>query len=284
MSTATNPIYAQIQEAVAAIQNRSGLVPEVGVILGSGLGAVAQELSDPVRIAYTDIPHFHPTSVEGHSGFMMLGRLRGVPTAILQGRFHLYEGYTMQSVALPTRVLCALGAHTLVLTNAAGGINTRFRPGDLMIIEDQINLMGDNPLKGPNLSDLGPRFPDLSEAYSRDCVKVLNQAAAEENIPVHHGVYCGLLGPTYETPAEVRMLRTMGADSVGMSTVPEAIAANHLGVRVCGVSLITNLAAGLSPQKLSHQEVMENSKLGVEKLSRLLVRAIPQLTHRKKDA
>jgi purine-nucleoside phosphorylase len=284
MSTADNPIYAQIQEAVAAIQNRSGLVPEIGVILGSGLGAVAQELTDPVRIAYTDIPHFHPTSVEGHSGFMMLGRMRGVPTAILQGRFHLYEGYTMQSVALPTRVLCALGAHTLVLTNAAGGINTRFRPGDLMVIEDQINLMGDNPLKGPNLAQLGPRFPDLSEAYSRDCVKVLNQAAEDEKIPVHHGVYCGLLGPTYETPAEVRMLRTLGADSVGMSTVPEAIAANHLGVRVCGVSLITNLAAGLSPQKLSHQEVMENSKLGVEKLSRLLVRAIPQLTHRKKDA
>ena len=283
MSANTNPIYAQIQEAVSAIQSRCGLVPEVGVILGSGLGVIAQELTDPIRIAYTDIPHFHPTSVEGHSGFMMLGRMKGVPTVILQGRFHLYEGYTMQSVALPTRVMCALGAHTLVLTNAAGGINTRFRPGDLMIIDDQLNLMGDNPLKGPNLAQLGPRFPDLSEAYSRECIKVLDAAAEEEQISVHHGVYCGLLGPTYETPAEVRMLRTLGADAVGMSTVPEAIAANHLGTRVCGISLITNLAAGLSPHKLSHQEVMETSKLAVGKFSRLLVRAIPNLTHRQKD-
>jgi purine-nucleoside phosphorylase len=283
MSASNDPIYAQIQEAVAAIQNRCGLQPEVGVILGSGLGAVAQELTDPVRIAYTEIPHFHATSVEGHSGYILLGRMKGVPTVILQGRFHFYEGYSMQSVVLPTRVVCALGAHTLVLTNAAGGINTRYRPGDLMVIEDHINLMGDNPLKGPNLAKLGPRFPDLSEAYSKECVKALDQAAGEEGVSLHHGVYCGLLGPTYETPAEVRMLRTLGADAVGMSTVPEAIAANHLGVRVCGVSLITNLAAGLSPQKLSHEEVMENSKAGVEKLSRLLVRAIPQLTHRKKD-
>jgi purine-nucleoside phosphorylase len=284
MNAGTDSIYAQIQEAVAAIQNRCGLQPEVGVILGSGLGAVAQELTDPVRIAYTDIPHFHPTSVEGHSGFVLLGRMKGVPTVILQGRFHFYEGYSMESVVLPTRVACALGAHTLVLTNAAGAINTRFRPGDLMVIEDHLNLMGDNPLKGPNPAKLGPRFPDMSEAYSRECVKVFDQAAAEESVPLHHGVYCGLLGPTYETPAEVRMLRTLGADAVGMSTVPEAIAANHLGVRVCGVSLITNLAAGLSPQKLSHQEVMENSKAGVEKLSRLLVRAIPRLTHQKKEA
>ncbi len=280
MSASINPIYVQIQEAVRAIQARSGLRPEVGLILGSGLGAVAQELTDAVRIPYGEIPHFHATAVEGHSGHVLLGRMKGVPTVILQGRFHFYEGYSMQSVALPTRVICALGAHTLLLTNAAGGINTRFRPGDLMIIEDHINLMGDNPLKGPNLAQLGPRFPDLSEAYSRECVRELEAAAVAEEIPVHHGVYAGVLGPTYETPAEVRMLRTMGADAVGMSTVPETIAANHLGVRVSGVSLITNLAAGLSPQKLTHEEVMANSKAGVARLTKLIVRAIPSLTHR----
>jgi purine-nucleoside phosphorylase len=273
-------IYQKIREAVEAIQNRSALRPEIGVILGSGLGAVADQVDDPIVIPYTEIPHFHGTSIEGHAGQLMLGTFHGVPTVFLQGRFHLYEGYPMDDVVFPTRTICGLGIQTLLLTNAAGGVNTRHRPGDLMVIADHLNLMGDNPLKGPHLAQLGPRFPDLSEAYSKVCIETILETAKELEIPIHTGVYAGLLGPTYETPAEVRMLRTLGADAVGMSTVPESIAANHLGVRVAGVSCITNLAAGLSPQKLSHQEVIENSRLGVAKLARLLEVAIPRLVHR----
>jgi len=274
-------IYQKIREAVEAIQARSKTRPQVAVILGSGLGAVAEQVTNSVTISYTDIPHFHGTSVEGHAGQMILGDFQGVPTVFLQGRFHLYEGYSMEDVVFPTRTVCGLGIHTLILTNAAGGVNTRFRAGDLMLIEDHLNLMGDNPLKGPNLAQLGPRFPDLSEAYSRDCLEVMKKTANELQIPVHTGVYAGLLGPTYETPAEIRMFRTLGADAVGMSTVPESIAANHLGVRVVGVSCITNLAAGMSPHKLSHQEVIDNSRLGAGKLRTLLEKVIPRFVHNK---
>ncbi|MCM2322082.1 MAG: purine-nucleoside phosphorylase [Oligoflexia bacterium] len=277
-------IYQKIREAVEAIQKRVGSRfpegPSIGVILGSGLGSIADEATDAVTIPYTEIPHFHGTSVEGHAGKMLVGNYHGTTTVFLQGRFHLYEGYKMEDVVFPTRTVCGLGIQTLVLTNAAGGVNTRYRPADLMLIEDHLNLMGDNPLKGPNLAQLGPRFPDLSEAYSRDCVTLFEECAKELSIPVHRGVYAGLLGPTYETPAEIRMYRTIGADAVGMSTVPETIAANHLGVRVAGISCITNLAAGLSPQKLTHQEVIDNSKLGAEKMKRILRLAIPRLVHR----
>ncbi len=273
-------IYEKIRQAVEAIGSRSKVTPEIGVILGSGLGEVAQACENSVTIPYTDIPHFHGTSVEGHSGFMVLGTFKGVPSVFLQGRFHYYEGYPMEDVVFPTRTVCGLGVQTLVLTNAAGGVNTRYRPADLMIIEDHLNLMGDNPLKGPNLAQLGPRFPDLSEAYSKTCIEIIQDTAKSLDIAVHQGVYAGLLGPTYETPAEVRMLRTLGADAVGMSTVPEAIAANHLGVRVAGISCITNVAAGLSSQKLTHQEVIDNSRLAASKLTRLLEAAIPRMVHR----
>ena len=275
-------IYENIKETAAAIERRCKLKPEVGVILGSGLGSVADHLTEVTTIPYAEIPHFYPTSIEGHSGQLILGKLNSVPVVMLQGRFHYYEGYSMEEVVFPTRVICALGIQTLLLTNAAGGINTAFRPGDLMIIEDHLNLMGDNPLKGMNLSQLGPRFPDLSDAYSKTCIEVLRATASELQIPIHQGVYGGLIGPTYETKAEVRMLRTLGADAVGMSTVPESIAANHLGVQVCGISCITNLAAGLSPAKLTHQEVMEVSKIGAEKLKRLLNTVIPRLTMKGK--
>jgi purine-nucleoside phosphorylase len=270
-------IYEKIREATAAIRERTDLKPQIGLILGSGLGGVADSLTDTTVIPYTDIPYFHGTSVEGHAGRMILGSMQGIPTVLLQGRFHLYEGYPMMDVVFPTRTVCALGIQALVLTNAAGGINTRYRPGELMLIEDHLNLMGDNPLKGPNLAQLGPRFPDLSEAYHKGCLGIMQQSARDLEIPVHMGVYGGLLGPTYETPAEVRMLRGLGADAVGMSTVPEAIAANHLGVRVVGVSCITNLAAGLSPHRLTHQEVIENSQAAASKLKSLLELAIPRL-------
>jgi purine-nucleoside phosphorylase len=275
--------YENILEAVEAIKHRSGgFQPELGVILGSGLGPIANRIDSPISIPYTDIPHFHGTSVEGHAGKMALGTFHGVPTVFLQGRFHVYEGYDMSEVVFPTRVICALGINTLLLTNASGGVNTRFRPGDIMVIEDHINLMGDNPLKGPNLTQLGPRFPDMSEAYSKDCIQVLEDTASELSIELKRGVYTGVLGPTYETPAEVRMLRALGGDAVGMSTVPEAIAANHLGVRVAGLACITNLAAGLSPRKLTHQEVVENINLSVGQLDRLLETAVPRLVYRKK--
>jgi purine-nucleoside phosphorylase len=276
--------YEKIAETVEAINARTSCSPSIGVILGSGLGSIADEVTNPTIIPYTEIPHFHRTSIEGHEGRMILGNFHGVPTVFMQGRFHLYEGYPMEEVVFPTRAICGLGIETLVLTNAAGGVNTRYRPADLMLIEDHLNLMSDNPLKGPNLAKLGPRFPDLSEAYSKACVQILETTANELNIPVHKGVYAGLLGPTYETPAEIRMYRTLGADAVGMSTVPESIAANHLGVRVAGISCITNLAAGMSSQKLTHQEVIDNSRLGAEKMKRLLRLAIPRLLHRPHPA
>jgi purine-nucleoside phosphorylase len=270
-------VYQKINEAVTFIQSRFSVQPQVGLILGSGLGSVAEKLEKKVVIPYGEVPHFHPTAVEGHVGQIVLGYMDGIPVVILQGRFHYYEGYNMMDVVFPTRTICALGAKTLILTNAAGGVNTKFRPGDLMLIEDHLNLMGDNPLKGPNLAQLGPRFPDLTEAYHKGCLAALKATAAELDISVQTGVYAGLLGPTYETPAEVRMLRGLGADAVGMSTVPETIAANHLGVRVAGISCITNLAAGLSPHKLTHQEVMEVSKSGAEKMQRLISAAVSKM-------
>jgi len=273
----TRSTYDKIREAVQAIQSRSALVPELGVILGSGLGSIANSVEDAVVIPYTDIPHFHGTTIEGHAGQMILGYFRGVPTVFLQGRFHLYEGYPMNEVVFPTRVICALGIQTLILTNAAGAINTTYRPGDLMLIEDHLNLMGDNPLKGVNIAELGPRFPDLTQAYHPECRDALRSTAADLEIALHHGVYAGVLGPTYETPAEVRMLRVLGADAVGMSTVPESIAANHLGVRVVGVSCITSLASGMSNRRPTHSEVISNSRLGAEKLVRLIEASIPRL-------
>ena len=271
--------YQEIQAAAEMIQSRCTLQPKIGMILGSGLGPLANEIENSTIIPYTDIPFFHPCSVEGHAGRMILGHFQGVPVVALQGRLHVYEGYPMDAIVFPTRVICALGIETLVLTNAAGGINTRFRPCDLMVIEDHLNLMGDNPLKGPNIAQLGPRFPDMTEGYNRRLVKILKDTADELSIRCHSGVYAGLLGPTYETPAEIRMLRAIGADAVGMSTVPESIAANHLGVQVAGISAITNLAAGISTQKLSHDEVMLNSQTISENLIRLMRIAIPKMVH-----
>ncbi|MGE0616202.1 MAG: purine-nucleoside phosphorylase [Bacteriovoracia bacterium] len=270
-------IYQKIKLAAEYIRSRSKIEPKAGIVLGSGLGALADEVTDREVIPYGDIPGFHGTSVEGHAGQMILGQLEGVPVVLLSGRFHAYEGYPMETVVFPTRVVCALGIQTLVLTNAAGGVNTRYRPCDLMIIEDHINFMGDNPLKGPHLTELGPRFPDMTEAYNKECIAVLVDNAKRLDIPVHTGVYAALMGPTYETPAEVRMLRALGADAVGMSTVPESIAANHLGVQVAGISCITNLAAGITPNKLTHDEVIENSRIASRKLRELVKTSIPQL-------
>lgn len=237
------------------IQGRSDLTPSVAVVLGSGLGAFADQFSDAVRIPYGDIPNFPTSSVVGHAGELVLGELRGVAVAVMSGRIHFYEGYPLTTVTLPTRILSALGAKRLLVTNAAGGVNPDFGPGTLMVIKDHINLTGNNPLIGHNDPNLGPRFPDMSEPYSAEGCQALREAAAAMGVALEEGVYCGVVGPSYETPAEVRMMRTLGADAVGMSTVPEVIVANHAGMIVAGMSLITNAASGLSDEKLSHEDV-----------------------------
>lgn len=270
--------YEKIQEAVLMIQNQTSHRPLIGLTLGSGLGGIADQLDDYYAIPYHKIPHFHQTAVEGHKGQLVFGRMKQVPVVLLQGRFHFYEGYSMEEVVFPTRTISFLGIKALILTNAAGGINTRFRPGDLMLIEDHLNLMTDSPLRGPNLAQLGPRFPDLSQAYDPKIFQMIQSIGSKLSITnFHTGVYAGLPGPSYETPAEVRMLRILGADAVGMSTVPESIAANHLGIPVAAISCITNLAAGMSSQKLTHEEVMETSKMGAEKIENLLGEVIPEL-------
>ncbi len=248
-----------LQETVSFIRKKVQQRPEIGVILGSGLGILAAEAENRKAINYSEIPHFPVSTVEGHEGQLVFGTLAGQQAALMQGRFHFYEGYSMSQVVFPVRVMHELGVKVLVVTNAAGGINESFRPGDLMIITDHINLMGTNPLIGPNDDDLGPRFPDMSEAYDRKLVKLAEQVAEREGLAYRKGVYISLTGPAYETPAEIRYLRTIGGDAVGMSTVPEVIAANHSGMRVLGISCVTNMAAGVLPKKLSHDEVMETA-------------------------
>lgn len=233
----------------------------MGVILGSGLGAFVDQIQVDATLPYDEIPGFIAPTVEGHGGRLILGTVGGVPIACLQGRVHYYEGHSMASVVHPTRTIAMLGIETLLLTNSAGGLDPNMRPGDFMIIDDHINLMGDNPLKGPNLAQLGPRFPDMSEAYDRKLSERMAEILTKMGIRFSRGIYCGVSGPTYETPAEVRYLQMIGGRAVGMSTVPESIAANHLGLRVCALSCITNPAAGLSVGRLSHDEVTQTAKL-----------------------
>ncbi len=251
----------------------------LGLILGSGFGSFADSFQQKTAIPFSHLPHFPASTVPGHSGNLILGFVEGVPIAALQGRVHLYEGYPLAEVAFPVRVLGALGIRQLIVTNAAGGIHTDFRPGDLMLITDHINMMGDNPLVGPNIDALGPRFPDMSEAYDLAMRNVAHEAAREKGMELREGVYIGLRGPSYETPAEIRMCRLLGADAVGMSTVPEVIVANHMGVRVLGISCITNMAAGILSQKLTHDEVVDTAQKVSAKFQSLLCAIIPRLTN-----
>lgn len=251
--------------------------PEVAIILGSGLAALAELVEQPVSIPFEEIPHFHAPTVGGHPGRLVTGTIRGVKVAVLQGRWHCYEGHSMNSVVIPTRALAALGAHTILLTNAAGGVNLGFQSGELMIIADHLNLMGDNPLTGKDSVMFGPRFPDMSEPYCTECIAALEGAAGRLEIPVKKGVYVGVRGPTYETPAEVRMIRALGGDAVGMSTVPEAIAARHLGMRVVGLSCVTNMAAGIEQKTLHHTEVQEAAERLTAQVSRLVAEALPEI-------
>ena len=249
-----------IDEAVAYVRSRSKVAPRVGIVLGSGLGDVVEAIEAETTIPYADIPGGKASTVWGHSGKLILGHTASkVPVAVLSGRMHFYEGHEMPEVMLLARVVARLCIQTLVVTNAAGGINTSFTPGDLMLISDHINLSGVNPLRGPNVDELGPRFPDMSESYPASLRNLAREVAAAQNLKVQEGVYLFLSGPTYETPAEIRAFRVLGADAVGMSTVPEVIAMAHMNIPVLGISCITNMAAGILPQKLTHQEVMDTT-------------------------
>ncbi|TYV76793.1 purine-nucleoside phosphorylase [Listeria monocytogenes] len=249
----------KVNEAVAKIRESYNGTPKIGLILGSGLGVLADEVNNPTKLSYSEIPHFPVSTVEGHAGQFVFGELENKEVVAMQGRFHFYEGYSMQDVTFPVRVMKELGVEVLVVTNAAGGVNELYFAGDLMLISDHINFTGTNPLIGPNDEHFGPRFPDMSEAYNLALRVDARLIAQELNLTIREGVYAGFSGPTYETPAEIQMMRTLGADAVGMSTVPEVIIANHAGLRVLGISCITNMAAGILDQPLSHTEVIETT-------------------------
>jgi purine-nucleoside phosphorylase len=248
--------YDRVEQAAAVIRARTP-PPDVAIVLGSGLGAFANTLQAPVAWVYGDLPHWPASNVIGHEGRLVIGTLTGRRVAALSGRAHFYEGHDLRTVTFATRVIGRLGAKVLILTNAAGGINVALTPGTLMVIDDHINLLGSNPLIGPNEERFGLRFPDMSEVYSKRLRRLAGEVAQAEGVPVGHGIYVAVHGPSYETPAEIRFLRLIGADAVGMSTVPEAIVARHMGIEVLGISCITNAAAGVLPKPLNHEEVME---------------------------
>ncbi|MDR1650588.1 MAG: purine-nucleoside phosphorylase [Synergistaceae bacterium] len=265
-------------ETLAAIGRRTAIKPRVGIILGSGLGGAADHIENSTSIPYEEIPYWPRTTAAGHAGRLVLGTLEGVPVVVMQGRVHYYEGYSMDEVTFPVRIFGKLGVKTLVATNASGGINLGYKPGDLAAVYDHINFMGVNPLTGTNDDKWGPRFPDMTYAYDREYLDILEAAANEERIVLHKGVYIAFSGPSYETPAEIRMARIMGADLVGMSTVPEVIVANHMGIRVAAVSCVSNYAAGVRPEKLHHQEVLDGMARAADSMVRLIrsfVRRVP---------
>jgi purine-nucleoside phosphorylase len=264
---------SKIRETVEFIRGRCSQKPALGFIFGSGLGACADLLADRVAIPFSDLPNFPLTKVVGHPGHLIIGNAEGIPSIALQGRVHLYEGFSIADVVFPIRVLGCLGIRQLIVTNAAGGVNRTFNPGDLMLITDHINFTGTNPLIGANIDELGPRFPDMSEAYDSGMRKIALEAAKLKDIPLREGVYIAFSGPNYETPAEVRMCRELGADAVGMSTVPEVVVARHMGIQVLGISCVTNMAAGILPQTLTHRDVLDTAELAQGKL-RILLQAI----------
>jgi purine-nucleoside phosphorylase len=253
-------MFERVEVAAEAIRRRCGELPETALILGSGLGDFADTLGDAVVIPYADLPHWPTSTVVGHAGKLVVGSVARRRVAALSGRVHAYEGHPLGTVAFPTRVMGRLGVRQLIVTNAAGGINTTFGRGALMVIDDHINLLGGNPLIGDNDDRFGPRFPDMTEVYSRRLRRAADQAAAARGLTIAHGVYAALAGPSYETPAEIRYLRIIGADAVGMSTVPEAIAARHMGIEVLGLSCITNMAAGVLDEPLSHEDVLATTR------------------------
>lgn len=269
MGNQTNDLYERTEETVSWLRERSAAAPEVAMILGSGLGALADEIADPETFAYEDIPNFPVSDVEGHAGELVFGEFENNRVVVMSGRVHYYEGWSLEELTFPVRTFGQLGADRMVVTNSAGGANPEFDPGDLMLITDHINLTGVNPLRGPNHESFGPRFPDMSDAYAADLRERAELAAAELDVDLEKGVYAGMPGPSYETPAEIQMIQTVGGDAVGMSTVPEVIVANHMGLDVLGLSCITNLAAGLQ-KSLAHEEVKEVAARARDEFARLV--------------
>lgn len=257
---AANREFARAEAAAKFIRARTKLRPRIAIVLGSGLGAFADELESTVKIPYARIPYFPLPTAVGHAGQLVMGRSAGLPVAVMQGRVHLYEGYSPSEVAFPMRVFARMGIYAAILTCAAGGISVSLKPGDLVILRDHINLLGRNPLTGPNAERFGPRFPDMSEAYHKPFRAIALEEERRLGLAAHEGVYAAVPGPSYETPAEIRYLRTIGADVVGMSTVPEVIAARHAGIRVLGISCVTNMAAGVLDQPLEHDEVLKTGQ------------------------
>ena len=273
----TNDIFGRAESAAAFILSKTKLRPQIGLVLGSGLGGFADDLSEAVRVRYADIPSFPRSTAVGHAGQLVIGKSGDVPVAVMQGRVHLYEGYSAAEVAFPTRVLGRLGVRTLILTNAAGGINVEYGQGALVILRDHINLQGQNPLTGENDERFGHRFPDMSYAYAKRLREIALEEAGRLGIARHEGVYAALAGPSYETPAEIRYLRTIGADLVGMSTVAETITARHMGIEVLAISCVTNMAAGILDKALDHEEVLEVGRRVMGQFVGLLRAVLPRV-------
>jgi len=279
MATELSPakLYERAEKAARLIRARTDADVSVAIVLGSGLGAFADELTDSTSIRYDEIPSFARATVEGHAGRLVIGKTNNVTVAAMQGRFHFYEGYSLEEVTFPIRVLKLLGVRTLILTNAAGSLNTEFTPGSLMVITDHINLIGVNPLIGPNDDRFGPRFPDLTSVYARRLQDIVINEANAIGLDMRRGIYAALSGPSYETPAEIHMVRTLGADAVGMSTVPEAIVARHMNMEVIGISCITNLAAGVSNRPVDHSQVIATGERVRAEFTELLRRVVTRL-------
>jgi purine-nucleoside phosphorylase len=270
----SNPIYEKLLNCVDAVRSRTDFVPRVAVVLGSGLGDYASQIRVEAEVSYGDIEGFPVSTVPGHAGKFIFGYVENVPVVCMKGRVHYYEGYDVSDVVLPIRLMRFLGAEILFLTNAAGGVNTSFHAGDLMLIKDHIALFAPNPLIGPNIGELGTRFPDMSAVYDAQLQQVIRKAAKDNEIFLQEGVYAQLTGPSFESPAEIRMMRTLGCDAVGMSTVVEAIAARHCGMRVCGISCISNLAAGMTDEPLNHEEVQEAADMAAPRFKKLVTESV----------
>ena len=274
---AASNLYSRAENAARTIRGRMTEDARIAIVLGSGLGGFAEEFEDPVTMPYQQIPGFVSSTAQGHVGSLVVGKVEQVPVIAMQGRVHFYEGYSLEEVTFPIRTFKLLGVNTLILTNAAGGIDVQLSQGALMVISDHLNLMGVNPLRGANDERFGPRFPDMSEVYSRELQELVIEEARSLGVTVRRGIYAGLAGPSYETPAEIHMLRAFGADAVGMSTVPEAIVARQMGLKVLGISCITNMAAGISEQPINHEEVMETGQRVRETFTKLLRRLIARM-------
>ena len=269
-----NPVYEKLVSCYECVRRKTDFVPKVAIILGSGLGDYAANIQVEKEVPYGDIEGFPVSTVPGHAGKFIFGYIENVPVVCMKGRVHYYEGYPISDVVLPVRLMKMLGAEILFLTNAAGGVNTTFHPGDLMLIRDHIACLSPNPLIGPNIDELGLRFPDMSCVYNKELQDIIRNTAKDNGIYIQEGVYAYLTGPSFESPADIRMMRVLGADAVGMSTVPEAIAANHMGMKICGISCISNLAAGMTQNPLTHEEVQETADMAAAAFQKLVTESV----------